>query len=56
MGRFPPTFHQKRYLLFVVDDFTRWVEMFALRRTTATDFADIRINAIICRYGIPVYI
>ena len=56
MGPFPPTFQQKKYLLVVVDYFTRWVEMFALRRTTATDVANVLINEVICRYGIPVYI
>jgi RNase H-like domain found in reverse transcriptase/Reverse transcriptase (RNA-dependent DNA polymerase)/Integrase zinc binding domain/Integrase core domain len=56
MGPFPPTFRQKRYLLVIVDYFTRWVELFALRRTTATDIVNILINEVICRYGIPSYI
>ena len=30
--------------------------MFALRNTTATDIANILINEVICRYGIPSYI
>jgi transposase InsO family protein len=30
--------------------------MFALRQTTATDIANILINEIICRFGIPSYI
>ena len=56
MGPFPPTPRQKKYLLVVVDYFTRWVELFPLRRTTATDIANILINEIICRYGAPSYI
>ena len=56
MGPFPPTPHQKKYLLVVVDYFTRWVELFPLRRTTATDIANILINEMICRYGAPSYI
>ncbi|CAF3569536.1 unnamed protein product [Rotaria socialis] len=56
MGPFPPTPRQKRYLVVIVDYFTRWVEMFALRRTTATDISNIVINEVICRYGIPTYI
>ncbi|CAF1339961.1 unnamed protein product, partial [Rotaria magnacalcarata] len=56
MAPFPPTPRQKRYLLVIVDYFTRWVEMFALRRTTATDISNIVINEVICRYGIPTYI
>jgi Integrase zinc binding domain/Integrase core domain len=55
-GPFPPTPRQKRYLLVIVNYFTRWVEMFALRRTTTTDIANILINEVICRYGTPSYI
>ena len=56
MGPFPPTPHQKKFLLVVVDYFTRWIELFALRNTTATDIANILINKVICRYGTPSYI
>ncbi|CAF1301583.1 unnamed protein product [Adineta ricciae] len=56
MGPFPPTFRQKRFLLVVVDYFTRWVELFALRQTTATHIANIIIDEIICRYGAPIFI
>jgi hypothetical protein len=56
MGPFPPTFRQKRFLLVIVDYFTRWVELFALRQTTATQIANIIIDEIICRYGAPKYI
>ena len=56
MGPFPPTFRQKKYLLVIVDYFTRWIEIFALRQTTATDIVNILINEVICRYGVPSYI
>ncbi|CAF4756647.1 unnamed protein product [Rotaria sp. Silwood2] len=56
MGPFPPTPRQKKYLLVVVDYFTRWVDLFALRQTTATDIANILINEVVCRYGAPSYI
>ena len=56
MGLFPPTPRQKKFLLVVVDYFTRWIELFALRSTTATDIANILINEIICRYGTSSYI
>ena len=56
MGPFPTTPRQKKFLLVIVDYFTSWVEMFALRNTTATDIANILINEVICRYGIPFYI
>lgn len=56
MGPFPTTFRQKRFLLVVVDYFTRWVELFALRQTTAPQIANIIIDEIICRYGTPLYL
>ena len=56
MRPFPMTPRQKRFLLVIVDYFTRWVEMFALRNATATDIANILINEVICRYDIPFYI
>ena len=56
MGPFPPTPRQKKFLLVVVDYFTRWIEPFALRNTTATDIANVLINEVICRYGTPSYI
>ena len=56
MGPFPPTFRKKRYLLVIVDYFTRWVELFALRQTTAPDIVNILVNEIVCRYGVPSYI
>jgi hypothetical protein len=56
MGPFPPTPRQKRFLLLIVDYFTRWVELFALRQTTATHFANVLIDEVICRYGVPLHI
>jgi Integrase zinc binding domain/Integrase core domain len=56
MGPFPTTQTQKEYLFVVVDYFTRWVEMFPLRNTTATTMANTLINEVFCRYGMPTYI
>ncbi|CAF1158517.1 unnamed protein product, partial [Adineta ricciae] len=56
MGPFPATFRQKRYLLVIVDYFTRWVELFPLRSTTSKDIADILTNEIFSRYGLPKHI
>ncbi len=56
-GTLPPlTPRQKRFLLVIVDYFTRWVELFALRQTTATHIANVLIDEVICRYGIPLHI
>ncbi|CAF4077516.1 unnamed protein product [Adineta steineri] len=56
MGPFPKTARQKRFLLVIVDYFTRWVEVFPLRTTTSVDIAQILINEIFTRYGMPIFI
>ena len=55
MGPFPPTTRNKRFLLVVVDYFTRWIEVFALRSTTSGDIADILNNEVFSRFGLPRY-
>lgn len=56
MGPFPATARQKRFLLVVVDYFTRWVELFPLKSTTSTDIANILMNEVFSRYGLPKHI
>ena len=56
MGPFPTTPRKKRFLLAIVDYFTRWIELFPLRHTTASHIANILVNEVICRYGVPSYI
>ena len=56
MGPFTATARQKRFLLVVVDYFTRWVELFPVRSTTSTEIANIMTNEIFSRYGLPKYI
>ena len=56
MGPFPITVKGKRFLLVIVDYFTRWVEMFPLRTTTSVDIADVLTNEIFTRYGLPKFI
>jgi transposase InsO family protein len=56
MGPFPTTLRNKRFLLVVVDYFTRWVELFSLRSTTSTDIANILTNEVFSRFGIPRFI
>ncbi|CAF3796274.1 unnamed protein product [Rotaria sp. Silwood1] len=56
MGPFPTTSRQKRSLLVVVDYFTRWIELFPMRTTTSMDIAQILINEVFSRYGLPKYI
>ena len=56
MGPFPATPSQKRFLLVVVDYFTRWVELFPLRPTTSSDVVNVLTKEIFSRYGLPKYI
>lgn len=56
MGPFPVTSRQKRFLLVIVDYFTRWVEMFPMRTTTSEDISKILIDEVFARYGLPRYI
>ncbi|CAF4231076.1 unnamed protein product [Rotaria sp. Silwood2] len=56
MGPLPTTARQKRFLLVVVDYFTRWIELFPLKSTTSTDMANILMNEVFSRYGLPQHI
>ncbi|CAF5051127.1 unnamed protein product [Rotaria magnacalcarata] len=56
LGPLPTTTRQKRFLLVVVDYFTRWVELFPLKSTTSDDIANILTNEIFSRYGLPKHI
>ncbi len=56
MGPFPSTARQKRFLLVIVDYFTRWIEVFPMRVTTSIEIAEVLINQVFTRYGLPRYI
>ena len=42
-----------RYVLVMVDCFTRWTEAFPLPDKTAQSVADAFFNQVVCRFGIP---
>ena len=56
MGPFPVTSRQKRFLLVIVDYFTRWIEVFPMRITTSAEVAEVLIDQVFARYGLPRYI
>ena len=56
MGPFQQTARKKRFLLVVVDYFTRWVEVFPMNVTTSEAVAEILIDQVFARYGLPRYI
>ena len=53
MGPLPISSQGNKYILVVTDIFTKWVEAFALKDTTANTLAIVLLNEIICRYGAP---
>ena len=53
MGPLPISSQGNKYILVVTDIFTKWVEAFALKDTTANTLATVLLNEVICRYGTP---
>ena len=53
MGPLPIPSQGNKYILVVTDIFTKWVEAFALKDTTANTLATVLLDEIICRYGAP---
>ena len=53
MGPLPTSSTGNKYILVITDLFTKWVEAFPLRDTTANTLATIMLNEIVCRYGVP---
>lgn len=56
MGPFPRSSAGNNYLLVFVDYYSRWVELFPLRRATAETVSQVLIRDILTRWGVPDYI
>lgn len=56
MGPLPITPRGNKYILVVTDVFTKWVEAFSLADTTAITLANVLMNEVICRYGVPTHL
>jgi hypothetical protein len=54
LGRLPTTSSGNRYLLVFVDCFTKWVEAFPMRNVRARSVAEIFVNQVISRHGVPL--
>jgi len=52
LGPIPTTTPRNRYLLVVVDYFTKWVETFPLRNIKAKTMAEVFVNQVISRHGV----
>lgn len=53
LGPLPKSSSGNRFLLVVVDCFTKWVEAFPLKNMRAKTVAEIFVNEIISRHGVP---
>ncbi|OXA42471.1 Transposon Ty3-G Gag-Pol polyprotein [Folsomia candida] len=56
MGPLPRSANRNTYLLVVVDHFSKWVELFALKDATAPLIARTLEREIFCRFGAPASI
>lgn len=56
MGPLPVTSRGNRYILIVTDLFTKWVEAFPLKETSAGTLANILVDEVVSRYGVPTSI
>ena len=54
MGPLPQTKQGNKYLLVIVDYFTRWAEAFALPDQQAETLAATFVREFVCRYGAPL--
>ncbi|XP_071580822.1 uncharacterized protein [Temnothorax nylanderi] len=54
LGPLPITTSGNRYLLVIVDCFTKWVEAFPLRNIRASTVAEVFVNQVISRHGVPL--
>jgi len=56
LGPLPTTFSGNKYLLVIVDCFTKWVEVFPLKNIRAKTVSEIFLNQVISRHGVPLEI
>jgi len=54
LGPLPLTVSGNKYLLAVVDCFTKWVEAFPLKNIRARTVAETFLNQVVSRHGVPL--
>ncbi|KMQ86232.1 integrase core domain protein [Lasius niger] len=54
LGPLPTTTTGNRYLLVIIDCFTKWVEAFPLKNFKARTVADIFVKQFVSRHGVPL--
>lgn len=53
MGPFEPTKNGNRFIVVIIDHFTKWVEAFAIESQTTLTIATKLVEEVICRHGAP---
>lgn len=53
LGPLTKTTEGHKYILLVVDSFSKWPEGFPLRPKDSTEIAKVLFKEIFCRYGAP---
>jgi hypothetical protein len=53
LGPLSTTLKGNKYILVVVDNFTKWTEAYPLPNQEAKTIADVLVNNFICRFGCP---
>lgn len=53
LGPFSPTKNGNRYIIVIVDYFTKWVEAFALPDQSTLEIAKKLVEEVVCRHGAP---
>ena len=54
LGPLPRSRRGNRYILVIMDYFTKWAEAFPLRNQEAETVARVLVEQFICRYGVPI--
>jgi len=50
---FPSSVTRNKYLLVIVDCFTKWVEAFPLKNARASTIAEVFVNQVVSKHGVP---
>ena len=53
IGRLPTTRYKNEYILVVQDEYTKWVEFFPMRDSTAPTIIKFLEDEVFCRFGFP---
>ena len=53
LGPLPKTYKGNKYILVVIDYFTRWAEAYAIKNQEARTVAEVLLENFVTRFGVP---